>query len=155
MKGKLFYILFVLLAAMPVSADDSIEVTAAPVAERANLLDEMAGVEIIQDSSVYFLLEATMNGRQEIEEKEGYRVQIYSSNQQQRAKAEALELEAKLKNRVEPSIYVQYAPPFWKVRIGDFRTYNEAKEDKKIFVQRFPQLMGNTYIVRDKINVLK
>lgn len=44
-------------------------------------------------------------------------------------------------------------PPFWKVRIGDFRTYEEAKEYKKLFVEQFPSIMGDTYIVRDKIQV--
>jgi hypothetical protein len=41
------------------------------------------------------------------------------------------------------------------VRIGDFRTYDEAKEYKKEFVQIFPDLIGDTYIVRDKIKVLQ
>ena len=83
------------------------------------------------------------------------RVQVYSSNQQQTAKTEALELEEKLKAKIEQTIYVQYLPPFWKVRLGDFRTYNEAKQYKKEFVEMFPQMMGDTYIVRDKIQVLQ
>jgi len=41
------------------------------------------------------------------------------------------------------------------VRIGDFRTYDEAKEYKKEFVTQFPDLMGDTYIVRDKIQVMQ
>ena len=83
----------------------------------------------------------------------GYRVQIFSSNRQQTAKTEALELEEQIKEKVSQTVYVQYVAPFWKVRIGDFRTYDEAKEYKKIFVQQFPQMQGNTYIVRDKILV--
>ena len=38
-----------------------------------------------------------MHGKHELVEIDGYRVQIYSSNQQQTAKGEALDLEAKLK----------------------------------------------------------
>ena len=53
------------------------------------------------------------------------------------------------------TIYVQYLPPFWKVRIGDFRTVEEAKEYKKLFVQQFPDMIGETYVVRDKIKVLQ
>jgi hypothetical protein len=85
----------------------------------------------------------------------GYRVQIYSSNQQQKAKTEALRLEEKLKDQLGQTVYVQYAPPFWKVRIGDFRTYEEAREYKKEVVRLFPELLGDTYIVRDQIKVLK
>ena len=66
-----------------------------------------------------------------------------------------MELEEKLKAKIAQTIYVQYLPPFWKVRIGDFKTYEEAKEYKKLFVAQFPDMMGDTYIVRDKIQVLQ
>ena len=155
MKGKIFSMLFVLIAAMPVMADDTIEVVSTVVAPRVNLLEQMPNVEVIQDSAVATLLDGAINGTREWVEIEGYRVQIYSSNQQQTAKVEALDLEEKLQPQVNHTIYVQYIPPFWKVRIGDFRTYEEAKEYKKTFVQLFPDLTGDTYIVRDKIKVLQ
>ena len=155
MKGKIFSMLFVLIAAMPVMADDTIEVVSTVVAPRVNLLEQMPSVEVIQDSAVATLLDGAINGTREWVEIEGYRVQIYSSNQQQTAKGEALDLEEKLQSQVNQPIYVQYIPPFWKVRLGDFRTYEEAKEYKKLFVQQFPDLTGDTYIVRDKIKVLQ
>ena len=141
-----------MLVSLQAWADDSIIVTSIP---RPNLLEEMTGVEVIQDSAVTQLLDGAMNGAREWVEIDGYRVQVYSSNQQQSAKAEALDLEEKLKQKVNQTVYVQYLPPFWKVRIGDFRTYDEAKEYKKEFVQIFPDLIGDTYIVRDKIKVLQ
>ena len=117
------------------------------------ILNLFPGVQIVQDSMVAVLLEETITGKKELVEIDGYRVQIYSSNKQQTAKAEALELEEQIKDKVSQTVYVQYVAPFWKVRIGNFRTYDEAKEYKKIFVQQFPQMQGNTYIVRDKILV--
>jgi len=120
-----------------------------------SIFDSLPGVQIIQDSAMYMLLDEAIHGKHELVEMDGYRVQIYSSNQQQTAKGEALELEAKLKETVNQTVYVQYLPPFWKVRIGDFRTYDEAREYKKQFVSRYPEMMGDTYIVRDKIQVLK
>jgi len=152
MKRIFGIVCFVVLASMQMWADDSIIVISVP---RPNLLEEMEGVEVIQDSAVAQLLDGAMNGAREWVEIDGYRVQVYSSNQQQSAKAEALDLEEKLKQKVNMTIYVQYIPPFWKVRIGDFRTYDEAKEYKKTFVQIFPDLTGDTYIVRDKIKVLQ
>jgi len=139
-----------LLASLQMWADDSIK-----VAPRPNILESMPGVEVIQDTAVALLLDGVMNGDREWVEIDGYRVQIYSSNQQQYAKSEALDLEAKLQDRVSHTIYVQYISPFWKVRIGDFRSYEDAKEYKKIFVQQYPNMVGDTYIVRDKIKVLQ
>ena len=136
---------------MLVWADDSIMVEQ----PRPDLRDSMPGVELVQDSMVAVLLDAAMQGRYEFIEIDGYRVQVYSSNQQQTAKAEALGLEARLKEKVSQTIYVLYMPPFWKVRIGDFRTYEEARDYKKQFVQSFPEATGDTYIVRDKIKVLQ
>ena len=120
-----------------------------------SIFGSLPGVQIIQDSTVAVLLDEAVNGKHELVEMDGYRVQIYSSNQQQTAKSEALDLEQKLRDAVNQTIYVQYLPPFWKVRIGDFRTYEEAKEYKKEFVTQFPALMGDTYIVRDKIQVMQ
>ena len=119
------------------------------------IFDSLPGVQIIQDSTVAVLLDEAVNGKHEMVEVEGYRVQIYSSNQQQTAKSEALELETQLNQTISQTVYVQYLPPFWKVRIGDFRTYEEAREYKKIFVAQYPDLMGDTYIVRDKILVMQ
>ena len=152
MKRYFGIIIFVVLVSLQMRADDSIVVSSIP---RPNLLEEMTGVEVIQDSTVAQLLDGAMNGAREWVEIDGYRVQVYSSNQQQSAKAEALDLEEQLKQKINQTIYVQYIPPFWKVRIGDFRTYDEAKEYKKAFVQIFPDMTGDTYIVRDKIKVLQ
>ena len=143
-------VIIALLVSLAVCAEDSIEVVS-----RLNILDSMPRVEVIQDPLVASMLQATMSGKENWIEMDGYRVQIYSSNRQQTAKMEALELETKLKTEISQTIYVLYLPPFWKVRLGDFRTYDEAKDYKKEFVQQFPQMIGDTYIVRDKIKVLK
>ena len=53
----------------------------------------------------------------------GYRVQIFSSNVQRTAKSEAFRLEKEVRNQFpDQNVYVRYTSPFWKVRIGDFRT---------------------------------
>ena len=119
------------------------------------IFDSLPGLQIVQDSAMYVLLDEAVNGKRELVEIDAYRVQIYSSNRQQTAKSEALELETKLKDKLNQTLYVQYLPPFWKVRLGDFRNYEEAKEYKKLFVQQYPELMGDTYIVRDKILVMQ
>jgi Mg-chelatase subunit ChlI len=120
-----------------------------------SIFDTLPGLQLVQDSAVAVMLEEAMHGKGELVEIDGYRVQIYSSNLQQTAKSEALELENKLKDRVNHTVYVQYITPFWKVRIGDFRTYEEAQEYKQQFVAQYPHMTGDTYIVRDKIQVIR
>ncbi|MBO4454375.1 MAG: SPOR domain-containing protein [Paludibacteraceae bacterium] len=144
---KLYSLIFLLLAVTGVRAEDEIT--------RLDILTDMPDVEVVQDSALIRLLRATIADKRELVEMDGYRVQIYSSNQQQLAKTEAMKLESKLKDKLSQTVYVMYMPPFWKVRVGDFRTVDEAKEYKKAVVQEYPDLMGNTYIVRDKIQVLK
>jgi len=139
-----------LAATAQMRANDSLRIALSP-----NLLDSMPGVEVLQDSAVGVLLQTALQGKMEWVEIDGYRVQIYSSNQQQAAKSEALDLEDRIKEKIDQPVYVLYIPPFWKVRLGDFRTYEEAREYKKLFVDNFPEVMGDTYIVRDKIQVLQ
>jgi hypothetical protein len=146
---RIFVLFIALVAYISIFADDSI---VTPI--RANIISEMSGVEVYQDSTVARLLHNAIYGEQELVEIDGYRVQIYSSNQQQIAKEEALELEKKLKEYLPHTIYVTYVSPFWKVRVGDFRTYEEAYAYKKEFVQMYPEQMGDTYIVKYKIKVL-
>lgn len=146
---RIFVLFIALVAYISIFADDSI---VTPI--RANIISEMSGVEVYQDSTVARLLHNVIYGEQELIEIDGYRVQIYSSNQQQVAKEEALGLEKKLKEYLSHTIYVTYVSPFWKVRVGDFRTYEEAYAYKKEFVQMYPEQMGDTYIVKDKIKVL-
>jgi len=116
------------------------------------IFDVMSNVVVHQDSAIYRLVLDKVLGRETQEvEITGYRVQIYSSNNQQTAKQEAIKLEKDMQNKLDLPLYVSYMPPFWKVRIGDFETYEEAQEFKNSFVQEFPELMGDTYVVRDQV----
>ena len=111
---------------------------------------------VYQDSLITKLLDAKISGAERQEkEVDGYRVQIYSSNRQQIAKGEAISLQQQLSNQLDLPIYVQYMPPFWKVRVGDFKSYDAAREYKERIIGLFPELQGDTYVVRDKIHVLQ
>lgn len=116
----------------------------------------MDGVTVVQDSTITQLLDdkttGTIRGQEEVQ---GFRVQVYSSNDQSVAKQQAMDLEHQLKEVLDEPVYVIYTPPFWKVRIGDFRTQDEAKEYKDTLVVHIPEMAPETYIVRDKIQVKK
>ena len=114
-------------------------------------------VQIHQDSLITKLLEEKIAGAEgETHEISGFRVQIYSSNSQQTANAEAFELEKKILVFFNEAAATEiYTPPFWKVRLGDFRTRDEANHLKAEIIKRFPELQGDTYVVRDQITVKK
>lgn len=83
----------------------------------------------------------------------GWRIQIFSGNDQATAKEEAFRKEAIVKAKLpDLNTYVMYNAPFWRVRLGDFFTYEEAYEVlldlRKSFV--FGREMS---IVREKIQV--
>ena len=84
----------------------------------------------------------------------GYRVQVFSSNTQRTARQEAFNHESNLKEAFpEMKVYVSYSSPFWKVRIGDFVTQEEARKFTEELLFKFPDLKGETYTVRDHISV--
>ena len=143
---RLYSILLAVLAATYIYAGDSLSV-------KQYILDEMPNVQVHQDSLLEKLLHDKIFGTSELIEIDGYRVQIYSSNLQQTAKTEALQLEKEISEQVVVPVYVLYLPPFWKVRLGNFRTFDEANKYKSQFITQHPTLQGDTYIVRDKIQV--
>ena len=123
--------------------------------EKPYILDDMPRVRVHQDSLMEMLLKEKIYGKSAQIEINGFRVQIFSSNRQQTAKEEALVLEKKMTEALSTAVYVAYIAPFWKVRLGNFRTYDEANAFKVQLITQFPELQGDTYIVRDKVQVRK
>lgn len=80
----------------------------------------------------------------------GYRVQVYMGNNQKKSKTEALEREKKILEKYpELTSYLSFASPFWKLRVGDFRTHTDALVLCKQLLAAFPEMSGEIYIVRD------
>ncbi len=116
-----------------------------------------ANVVVHADSSVHRLLQDKIDGivREEVQI-QGYRVQVYSSNNQQAAKNEAFQIEQQIiQAGMEIETYVIYNPPFWKVRVGNFRSQDEANLLKAEIIRLLPSLQADTYVVRDQIQVIQ
>lgn len=129
---------------------DSIETTVKLI------IDDMAHVTVHQDSAITQLMLDKRLGYVRGEQiKEGFRVQIYASNRQQLAKKEASELQLRIEALIDVPVYTISEPPFWKVRIGNFETRDSANEYKNTFLQLFPELTGSTYVVPDKIIIIR
>ncbi len=84
----------------------------------------------------------------------GYRVQVFSSNTQRTARGEAYKIEKEIRDAFpEHEVYVSYTSPFWRVRIGNFRSIDEAQEFRSQVIKAFPNLRTDTYTVRDQIQL--
>lgn len=118
------------------------------------ILDAMPNVVVYQDSAITLLLEDKSYDRQRGQRQvSGFRVQVYASNTPQVAKNEALDLYETISSQVNMPVYVISEPPFWKVRLGDFLTREEAIDYKNQLNILFPHLQGSTYVVPDQVTV--
>ena len=118
---------------------------------------DMPNVTVYQDSAVLNLLNDKIAGIERHEtEVQGYRVQVFSSNNQQTAKSEAFDMETRLgKLHIDQPIYVLYNPPFWKVRVGDLRSTEDAALLREQLTKLLPDIVGDIYVVKDKITVVE
>ncbi len=84
----------------------------------------------------------------------GYRVQVFSDNNQRTAKGEARSKEKQLRGAFPDfGTYVVYNSPFWRLKVGDFRTQHEAEAAADEIKSRFPSFAREVRVVRDRVNV--
>ena len=104
-------------------------------------------LEISQDPELVRLVELHIRHNETIQTMQGFRVEIFfSSALDARQKALAIK-SAFLREYPETSVYVLYISPDFKVRVGNFRTKNEALKLMKEIQGRFPK----AFIVPDLI----
>ncbi len=156
MKKTFFLLLMVLLSLLFMNAQSNAKIAI------VDYIESNSKTRIHHEGSVnkilkLFLDESTVvNSEKEERNKEivytgaGYRVQVFSSNEQRTAKNRAQQIEKSLRFAF-PShgVYRVYSSPFWKVRIGDFRTQAEAREFMQSVKASFPEYSRETYVVRD------
>ena len=49
--------------------------------------------------------------------------------------------------------YVTYNAPFWRLRIGDFRSHEEAYHMQRLLMDAFPAYRKEMYIVREEVKI--
>ena len=81
----------------------------------------------------------------------GYRVQIYADNNVRAAKAEARMRERVVGRAFPYNTYVTYSSPYWRLRVGDFQTQEEAQKAAAQIRQRFPKYAREVRVVRDHV----
>ena len=48
---------------------------------------------------------------------------------------------------------MNYTSPFWKVRVGDFKTKTDAQVFRNQLIESLPALKSEIYIVPEQINI--
>ena len=79
----------------------------------------------------------------------GYRIQIFMESGN-RALANCEEVEAEFLEKYEDiPTYITFSAPYYRVRVGDFRTRLEAEK----FLQRINRKYPNAWVIKDEINL--
>lgn len=84
----------------------------------------------------------------------GYRVQLFSDNNSRTAKNEARAKERRVVARFpQYRSYVMFKAPYWRLRVGDFRTQQEANAAADEIKRAFPSYSKEIRVVQDRINL--
>lgn len=128
--------------------------------KQGNIIDELstpdsvtnATVRIYQDKRIAKLVSNRHSNASKQLTSNGYRVQVFSSNVQRTAKNEAFRIEKQIQDEFpDQTVYVNYISPFWKVRVGDFKTQAPAQVFRSKIIEAFPQMRSEVYLVHEQI----
>ncbi|MDR0538221.1 MAG: SPOR domain-containing protein [Tannerellaceae bacterium] len=118
------------------------------------IIDQPSGIRNLVGSQIIGEIKTTNDGRSYIQY-QGFRVQIFSGNEQRTAKEEALKREREIKDAMpDLNTYVNFDAPFWRLRVGDFTSREEAYDVQIRLMQLLPKYKKETYIVKEEIKLL-
>ncbi len=108
-------------------------------------------IDIVQDSLVDSLLELHLKYNKLNKKMDGFRIQIYFESGNN-SKTQAIEIRDEF-NETFPDIraYISFKEPYYRVRIGDYRTRLEADGILKSIRREYP----NAFVIKDQINFPK
>ena len=115
---------------------------AAPATKKAN-----RGIAVSKSGSV--------TGMTIVGQYSGYRVQVlFTSAKNGRAIAQQRAKKIALKYP-QYRAYMSYVAPRWRLRFGDFKTYEDAKNLARLIKRSFPAMRSDVVVVTDKVNKFK
>jgi len=142
-KMRVLFPLFFLLTAFSLAQEACAQENPTPVTETW----QTGGITVIQDARLGEVLERLIQRNKRKNGMDGYRIQLLF-NSGPAAREEAVRTKAAFLS-VFPDypVYVLYQSPFYKVRIGDFRTKREALRVYHEILRKYP----TAYIVKDVV----
>lgn len=159
-----FFPLFVLICSLPLmvhAQDSASELKAETIVDRINKLEPGKGsVQVIQDENITNRIRrkakkiAVNDAPVTYVEMPGYRIQVFAGNNQRVSKSEAYTKESDVKSIFpEMTTYVVFTAPFWRLRVGDFQTFQEAQRMLTKLRAEFPAFGREMSIIKEKVRV--
>lgn len=79
---------------------------------------------------------------------------MFSDNNTRTAKTEANSKQRIISSRFpQYQTYVMYTSPYWRLKVGDFRTQQEATAAADELRKAFPAYSKEIRVVRDRVNI--
>ncbi len=103
----------------------------------------------IEETELKEKIQRPINGRMA-----GFRVQVFSDNNARTAQNEARSKQRTISARFPQfQTYVMYTSPYWRLKVGDFRTQQEANNAADELRKAFPAYSKEIRVVRDRVNI--
>jgi len=84
----------------------------------------------------------------------GYRILVFSGNNQRTAKTEAEQKQSQINSRFsELSTQIDFTAPFWRLHVGDFLSYEEAFSTMNKLVAAFPDFKKEIQIQKEEVRI--
>lgn len=85
---------------------------------------------------------------------QGFRVQVFADNNQRTSQLEARKKERQINERFpEYETYIVYNSPYWRLKVGDFKSEFQAESAADEIKRAFPEFSREVRIVRDIVNI--
>lgn len=82
----------------------------------------------------------------------GFRIQVFSGNNPRTARAEAHSRAAAIGAEFPEWVtYINYDAPYWRLKVGDFRSYEDGRAALSLLKKHFPAYAKEMRLVRDRI----
>src|SRR5690554_624536 len=164
MKSLIQYSIFLLL--FVVSAGSGY----AQSAQRNDILKELNSssgggrVTVYEDESIKHILGRPMapprtvytsaDGASQFYRMRGFKVQAFSGNNQRTSKDEAHRKQQQINASFsDHETVVLFESPFWRLRVGNFATRDEAEEVMQELQKTFPSFGKEMYVVVDEVKI--
>lgn len=97
---------------------------------------------------------STSDGEVRFYKTRGYKIQAFSGNNQRTSRNEAISKQNSINSAFpELETVILFESPFWRLRVGNFKTREEAEEVMSEMRSRFPSFGKEMYIVVDEVKI--
>ena len=112
-------------------------------------VDTLGEISIFQDAKIKSLLHKKVVINEARPSQKGFRIQLLSATGSNSRDKINLEKANILMNDYDVKIYIVYIAPYFKLRLGDFRTKLDAVNYMEFISEDYPQ----AFVVKDNVNI--